>query len=542
MALVDLHLLDGEAPVGIDPDRVFTWPARVLLLLLLAGAALYGLRLFLLPVPIGAIAPTADFSASRAERQVETIAAAAPAGVETALAASLAAVGLVAEPGPAGSRGVAARLRGTQPDGAILLVTPYDPAGSAQGLAGAATMIEALRAFATGPKPKNDILVLFSATRPLDESALAAYDAALVFRFERISDRGPVALLSATAGSGGLVRKALGGLPHPTVTLVANDLGHRPVLRAATLSFVAIGGPSIVAAGPDLRTIQDAGATALALLRRFGSSALPVPAEPDVVALTIGQDQVVIYPATWSRSLGFAAAIATVGLLAIGVLRKKLDLRLFATGLLLYPLVAFVMWAAALALFSLLVRMNPGGHLLPWGSLHAEWFASAVLAFSVALTVLFLTILREKRKTPTADPGLAAAGLFWWALFGFVAGLRYPDLAPIVAIPALLLVPAFLVLFFTENVSRHPWLAGAALAVAGVPAVLLVAPFCRLLNVVAGWMVPSPRLSVAALSAALSALVTALFLPHLSLPKRPWVFPAFFLVLSAGLLVAGFRF
>ncbi len=542
MALTDLHLLDNEAPVGIDPDRVSTWPPRVLLLLLLAGAVFYGLRLFLLPVPLGAIAPLDEFSAARAERQVETIAAAAPSGVETALAASLGAVGLVPEPLPAGSRGVAARLRGTQPDGAILLATPYDPAGSAPGLAGAAAMIEALRTFGTGPKPKNDILVLFSATRPLDEAVLGAYDAALVFRFERISDRGPVALLSATPGSGRLVREAIRQLPHPTVTLAASDFGGRPASKAATLSFAAIGGPSTVAAAPDPRTIQDAGATALSLLRRFGSATLPVPAGPDVVAFTVGQDQVVTYPAAWSRSLGLAAAAAAVVLLAIGVLRKKLDLRLFATGLLLYPLVAIVAWAAAFVALSLLVRWNPGSHLLPWGTQNAEWFGGAVLAFSIALAAVLLTLLRGWRKTPIADTGLASAGLLWWALLALVTGLRYPDLAPVAALPVLLLVPAFLVLFFTENVSHHPWLSGTALAVAGVPALLLVAPLGRFLDVAAGWMVPSPRLSVAAVSAGLFALVASLLLPHLSLPRRRWLFPAVFLVVAAGLLVAGYRF
>ncbi len=541
MALVDLHLLDGEAPVGVDPDRVITWPARVLLLLLLALTALYGLRLFLLPLPVGAIAPPAEFSASRAARQVEAIAA-APAGIESTLASSLASLGLEVEPVPAQSRGVAARLRGTRPYGTILLVTPYDPAGSAPGLSGAATMLEAFRALATGPKPKNDILVLFSATRPLDEAVLAAFDAALVLRFERISDRGPVALLATTAGSGRLVREALRGLPHPTVTLAANDLGLRPVSRAATLCFAAIGGPSTVAAGPDLRTIQDAGETALDLLRRFGSQSLPVPPGPDVVAFTVGQDQVVTYPARWSRSLGLLTAAAAVVLLAIGFLQKKLDLRLFATGLLFHPLVAFVAWAAAFFFLSLLFRLNPGGRLLPWGALHAEWFAGAVLALSVALAALLVTLLRGWRKRPTADPELAAAGLAWWALFALVAGLRYPDLALIVAVTPLLLIPAFLVLFFTENVSRHPWLGGTALALAGVPTVLLLAPACRLLDVVAGWMAPAPRLSVAAVSAGLSALVVALFLPHLSLPRRRWLFPAFFLVVAAGLLVAGVRF
>ena len=543
MALVDLHLLDGEVPVGVDPDRVITWPARVLLLLLLALAALYGLRLFLLPLPVGAIAPPAEFSASRAARQVEAIAA-APAGIESALASSLASLGLEVEPVPAQSRGVAARLRGTRPDGTILLVTPYDPAGSAPGLSGAATMIEAFRALATGPKPKNDILVLFSATRPLDEAVLAAYDAAFVLRFERISDRGPVALLATTAGSGRLVREALRGLPHPTVTLAANDLGLRPVSRAATLCFAAIGGPSTVAAGPDLRTIQDAGETALDLLRRFGSQSLPVPRGPDVVAFTVGQDQVVTYPATWSRSLGIlgrrgrgrsssrSASSTRSWISASSRPASSSSIRSSPSwrGRRLFLASPFSSGGIPAAIFSRGERCTRSGSRAPFSP------------SSVALAALLVTLLRGWRKRPTADPELAAAGLAWWALFALVAGLRYPDLAPIVAVPPLLLVPAFLVLFFTENVSRHPWLGGTALALAGVPTVLLLAPACRLLDVAAGWMAPAPRLSVAAVSAGLSALVVALFLPHLSLPRRRWLFPAFFLVVAAGLLVAGVRF
>ncbi|MFI5181471.1 MAG: hypothetical protein ACHQPI_08785 [Thermoanaerobaculia bacterium] len=538
MALVDLHLLDGEAQPDVDPDRVIAWPARILLLLLLALAAIFGLRLFLLPVPLGAIAPADEFSASRAAQNVAAISAQAPGGVEAALAASLAALGLAAEPLPAGSRGVAARLRGTQPAGTILLVTPYDPAGSAPGLAGSSAMLEALRALSTGPKPTNDILVLFSATRPLDEAVLAAYDTALVFRFERITDRGPVALVGATGRSGGLVREALRDLPHPTVTFAPLDLGTRPASRAATLSFAAIGGPSMEV-GADLRTMQDAGATALALLRRFSSASLPVPEAPDVVAMTIGQDQVVTYPATWSGRMAVAALAAAFVLIGIGLLTRKLDARPVATGLVLFPLIAVVTWALGLVVLSLLFRWNPGGHLLPWGTPHSGWFMGAVVALSVGFVSLLVTVLRSFRKTPNADFALAAAGLFWWAFFGFVARSLYPDLAPLAALPVLLLIPAFLVLYLTKDVSRHPWLGATALAVAAVPAVLLLAPVCRFLDVAAGWAVPAPRLSVAAVSAALSALVTMLLIPHLSLPRRRWLFPAFCAVAAVGLFGAG---
>ena len=542
MGLTELHLLDGQTVAPGDVDKVRAWPARILLLLLLAGSVFLALRIFLLPVPLGAIAPPHDFSAMRALRQVEALAGSPPGGVEAFLAAQLAALGLGPESGVPGQRCVAARLRGTEPTGTILLLTSYDPAGSAPGTAGAASMLEALRTFLTGPRPKNDVIVLFSATRPLDAAAVAGHGASLVLLFERLSDRGPVALIGTSLENGWILREALRDLPHPTVFLASNDVVGRPAGEGtAFLSFAAVGGPAAGSSTPDARTLQDSGETVLALLGRLGNLPLPPPRAPDLVAFNVGRDQAVSYPASWSRAGGIVAAIAAALLLALGVGRRRLGSEDFATGVVLFPLVVALASAIAAAALALLVRWNPGGHVLPWGTPHSAWFSGGVLALAVSVTAALDVFLRGRRSSASADHGLAAAALFWWAILAAVSGFRFPDLAPLAVVPALLLVPLFLVLFLLEDPSRHPWLQTLAVALVAVPAVLLLTPVWRLLDVAAGWVAPAPRYFIAAVSAGLGAFLAATLLPHLSLSRRRWVFPAFCLVAAVGLLAAGAR-
>ncbi|MGE5345995.1 MAG: hypothetical protein ACM3JH_08580, partial [Acidithiobacillales bacterium] len=387
MSLTELHLLDGQTADLGDVEKVRAWPARTLLLLLIALAVVLALSAFRLPVPIGAIAPPKEFSAIRALRQTEATTEVAPGGVEAHVAGQLAALGLVPEPEAPGTRSLAARLKGTRPTGAILLLTAYDPAGSAPGTAGVATILEALRTFLTGPRPENDVIVVFSATRPLTDVPIAGYGAALVLSFERLADRGPVALVGTSRENGWLLPEALRGLPHPTVFLAGNDvLAGRPGHAAAALSFAAVGGPAAPSAAPDSRTLQDAGESVLALLRHFGTGTLPGPRAPDLVAWSVASEQVVSYPASWSRTGGLLAAIAAVLLLALGVGRRRLGFDSFAAGFVFFPLVVALASAVAAATLALLVRWNPGGHILPWGTAHSAWFSGGALALAVAVT------------------------------------------------------------------------------------------------------------------------------------------------------------
>lgn len=539
MSLTELHLLDGQTVEPGEVDKVRSWPARVVLLLLVALSVLLALRIFRVPVPLWAIAPQHEFSAIRALRQVEAVQRISPGGVEDHLATQLAGLGLVREAVVPGERSVAARLTGTQASGAVLLLTAYDPAGSAPGAAGAATMLEALRTFLAGQRPKNDVIVLFSATRPLEDAAIAGHGASLVLRFERLSDRGPVALTGTSRDNGWILREALRDLPHPTVFLASSGLaGRRAAEGPSFLSFAAMGGPAAGSSLPDARTLQDAGDTVLALLRRFGNLPLPPPRAADLVAWNVAPEQAVCYPATWSRVGGILAAASGALLLALGISRRRLRIDSLATGVVLLPLVVTFASSVAAAALALLVRWNPGGHVLPWGTPHSAWFSGGVLALAVG--VIAASDAVRWRAAPD-DHGLAAAALFWWVLLAAVTGFRYPDLAPLAVVPALVLVPSFLVLFLLDEPSRHPWLQALALALAAVPAALLLTPVWRLLDVAAGWTLPAPRYSFAGLGTGLGAFLAVTLLPHLPLPRRRWLIPLLCLAAAAGLLTAGAR-
>jgi len=543
MSLTELHLLDGEPVTTEDPDRVAAWPARLLLFLLLAGAVLVGLRSFTPPLPLGGLAPASEFAAQRAMSHVEAIAKAPPAGVESYLAGQLTALGLSVETVEMPGRNVMARLRGTAPSGAIVLAATYDPLGAASRAAGAATILETLRAVSAGPKPKNDVIVLLSEAAEIPEAAFRLPGAAIVLTLERLGDRGPVALLSTSRENGWLVREALRELPHPTVFFAPRGVAPRsaPEGAAAWLSFVAIGGPATGTVTPDRATIQDAGATLLALVGRFGSLPLPGPKEADLVTFSVGRDQIVSHPASWSRTLGALSLALAVALAGLGFVRKKLSLQSLATGLVLVPAAVVAAAGAGSGLLALLVRSNPGGFLLPWGTAHAAWFSGAVLAFTVAVVAALDVLLRAWRKTPLSDAGLATAGLIWWSVAGLLTAFRDPASAHLFVAPSLLIVPAFLVLFLTEEAARHPWLQASALALPAVAAILVLTPIWRLVDIAAGWSFPAPQLSLAAVSAGLGAFVAALLLPHLSLPRRRWLFPLFCLVVTAGVVVAGAR-
>ena len=113
------------------------------------------------------------FSAERAMTHLPAIASEPhPAGskaqekVRDYLVTQLSALGLEVETQPfASGENVVARLRGGDSTGAIVILAHYDStpvgSGAADNGAGAAALLEVLRALAAGPLPRNDVIVLF---------------------------------------------------------------------------------------------------------------------------------------------------------------------------------------------------------------------------------------------------------------------------------------------------------------------------------------------------------------------------------------------
>jgi len=512
MDLVSLHLLDGA-----DAEEMpRAWPAQIALAVLLVVAVFVGLAPLAPPPSLASIAPDRDFATGRAMRHWDAVANASSADEVGAWAGTqLAALGfaVTALPGPPGGD-VLARLPGRDSSGAILVAARSAPAASASD---ALTVIEAMRALTAGARPKNDVVVLLTTGAtplpPLDADP-ATRDVAVALALAGRGAASPSAILAAAPGSGEVLAEAAAAAPHPIVLLALNDLGARGGAVAPwALGLLDGGRPGLVIGSysgrpglrPDLSKMQDDGATILATLRQLGDEPLRGLGAGDRIAFHAGSG-LYLYSAAWARPLALTSALVAATLLALGFLRRRLSVR----GLLL-GLGAFVAAVALAGLLSVAAAaiaraLRPAG--APFGLFAA---LSAVGAAAVALAAD--AVIRRGRAS---NPSLASAGLLVWALASLAAGFSYPAMSAFVVWPLLLLAPAFLVLFLLHEPARHPWLRAAALAVAAVPAMVVLTPPFALMS----GLVTSSGVSLLLPGALAGFLFAALFalLPHA--PRR----------------------
>jgi hypothetical protein len=180
--------LDGEGnPHLTDPPRNPLQIAGPIALALLIVLGLLAIHRVEPPPAADANAPLAEFSATRAMRDVREIAK-APRMLGSAendhvrdylvgrlreLGASpqvqTATVARHTQSGPdtwAIVNNVVATIPGTSPTGSVLMVAHYDSApsgpGAADNAASVAAILEAMRALKTGPAARNDLIVLFT--------------------------------------------------------------------------------------------------------------------------------------------------------------------------------------------------------------------------------------------------------------------------------------------------------------------------------------------------------------------------------------------
>ncbi|MFG1677196.1 M28 family peptidase [Micromonospora sp. NPDC049282] len=521
------------APPTRPADRAFAKPRRrlpaavaALVVLLAVGAGvLVGLAT---PTPRPASAPAGEFSAARAYRNVEVIAARphvagseANDRVREHLVGALRGLGLETEvqdavapeagqlSGAAGGatlarvRNVVARLPGTDPTGKVFLVAHYDSVQTGPGgnddAAGTATILEVARALSTGPRPRNDVVFVltdaeeaclcgaagFAADHPL------AADGGVVLNLEARGSTGPVIMFETSRNNAKLVDVFGRAAPHPVGTSFAveiyralpNDTDFTAFLdqKFVGLNSAYIDGGAIyhtpldVPARMDRGSLQMHGDNALGLAREFGRT--------DLGDLRSGHDDtyfpvlggLVRYPG------GLTLPLAVAALLAVGALGWLLRRRGRATvgtlaagfGLALAPVVvaplgAWLLWAA-------ITTIRPGyAELLdPY---RPVWYRLAVVALAAAVLLCWYALSR-RRVGPAA---LAFGGLLWLALFGVLLAVLVPGGAYLTTLPALAGAVAGLAALATRL--DGPWpvvavtLAGAMAVVVLLPPVVLLFP------------------------------------------------------------------
>ncbi|MGY2080945.1 M28 family peptidase [Modestobacter sp. SYSU DS0657] len=555
----------------------------LVVLLLLAALAALSIAVLQPPDPAPADAPAGAFSAARAFEHVETVAAethvtGSPANdrVREHLVDSLTELGLDpqvqdavgANPGGPGElevarvRNVVGLLPGTDPSGRLFLVAHYDSVENGPGgnddAAGVSTVLETVRALTTGPRLRNDIVVVLT---DAEEACLCgaeafvrdhplADDGGVVLNLEARGTGGPPVMFETATGNAALAGVFAGAAPHPVATsfavevyrLLPNDTDFSPFLdsgRFTGLNTAYIDGsaayhtPLDTPSRMNRGSLQAVGDNTLALTRELAQADLDELAEPAAGDATyfpvLGRLLRVPGWTVWPVAL---LAVGAVGALAV-VLKQRAGtpLRRTLAGFALAVVPVVTAPLAAQGVWALLVAVRPGygGMTDPW---RPGWYRGAVVVLVLAVVLAWYALLRRR----VGAGALAAGGLGWLAVLGVVLAVVAPGGSYLAAVPALVAALAGVVAVLARPGRVRPV---AALG-AGAAAVLVLAPTIAL-------FFPALGLATGAAPALFTVLLALVLLPvfELLFPAAPTRGRAVVLVpgvavgVAAALLVTG---
>ena len=534
------------------PRHRFVAALVATVLLALAGAA--ALAAVRPPAARGADAPTGDFSAARAFEQIRTIAAephvagsAANDRVREHLLTTLRGLGLdpqvqdtVSTQGgelssSAGGtalarvRNVVVPIPGTASTGRVFLVAHYDSVQTGPGgnddAAGTSALLETARALSTGPRLRNDVVLVFT---DAEEACLCgaqafvgqhplARDGGVVLNVEARGSRGPAIMFETSRDNAGLV-EVYADAPTPVGTsfavevyrLLPNDTDFTPFREAgfAGLNAAYIDGaavyhaPTDVPSAVDTDSLQHHGDNLLALTRAFGGRDLAtVRAGGDatyfpVFGRLMAYPDVLIWPLAGLALLAVLALAWTVRRRGMaGGRRLAGGFGLALVPMILAPVLAQVLWW-------LLGRIRPGYAQLPIDPYRPLWYRLAVVALTACVVITWYALLR-RRVTPAA---LAVGGLGWLAVLGLVLAWFTPGGSYLGALPALAGALAGL----AAVALRGGWGAVLAVTAGAAVAVVILAPTVVMLF-------PALGLNLAGAGAFLTALLGLALLPVIDL-------------------------
>jgi Peptidase family M28 len=534
------------------------------------------------PAPVPATAPATQFSADRAWTHLERIATSGPTPVGSTtgdavrdyLVAELTRLGLQPDVqrgtgsvvfGPNVTAGraenVISTIPGTAPTGRLLLAAHYDSTfsgpGAADDKASVAAILEAARALTSGPRPRNDVMLLLTDAEEPGMVGAAAYVnghpdgrlPAVVLNWEGPGNAGSSIVFQASPGAAGVVSAFAADAPYrigsslfPTITELMGSHTDLNVLGEAGyegLSFGFNDGRAYYHSSQDTvenldrASLQQHGENLLALARSFGDRDLPpLFSDVDVTYFTLF-GLVVRYPSAAALALALIALAAVATLAVLARRQGTVTLPRLAAGAGAGLLLVVAAAAAAKGLWEVLLWLRPGYGSIPLAEPYQPGlYRWALWVVTAAVVLIWFLLLRGR----VGDTGLAIGGLLWPTLLGVLLALTAPATAFVVTVPALLVSVAGLVAAAVGT--RRPRLQLVVWTIGIAPAVALLAGAARSALLGAGLGMGYIAAAGFALAALLTLPLVAAALPVRS-ARTAALLPAVMIALSFGLVAAG---
>lgn len=545
--------------------------AAIIFLLLLGWL---GIRQLSPPAPLPDSANPTVFSAARAMKYVDVIAAAPhPTGttrnmeVRNYLVAQLTALGYsptvqsgtVVSPfnrTAATVHNIVVRIPGTKPGKAVMLTAHYDSAPSSPGAAddgaSVAAIMETLRAIQAGGRLQNDLLVVLSdaeeagllGARYFSEHRASANDIGLVLNFEFRGNSGPFWMFETSLGNGKLIEGWQQAVAAPFGNSLLGEIyRHMPndtdltVYKKAglpSLNFAAAEGHNSYHTQldrPDLldkASLQHEGETMVGLVKHFGNTDLDNLTAGDRIYFGLPGIGVVSYLAASSIPLFGLTALLFVAAFVLAARAGEARPMRAIGALPAMALCAVLVAIACQALWILVCKVHPGYRLLLQGNTYnGTWYLAAFTCVGIGLFTF--AIARLKRWFTVTE--LSLGGFLLVVVLTAATSIWLPGASFLFVWP---LLPMLLASIWTHSragqgmsTARKTILFGAAAA----PGVLIFTPIIHLLYFALTANLTGPTVLVL-------TFLLCMLTPLLQLLTQRFVFPMMPLIASLA-LVAG---
>jgi hypothetical protein len=426
---------------------------------------------------------------------------------------------------------VITRIYGSNPSGAILILAHYDSVSNSPGAAdngsGVAVLLEFARALVSGPKPKNDEIILFDDSEELPDEFTGSK---LFVREHRWMPDVKVAISLDTAVNGPISINETGDDNGWLVKVLARSYTN------GAWSSMSGGGNYDVApfqpAGVQVLAMEDnypfkekhtkedvidivnpvsvqqMGDQILAISREMGSMDLSDPRGAHETFFPIPYLALVHYPQSWSLPLAIIAAVLFCLGFGLAIWRKVISWRgvgfAFAATLLTTALSALVVGWVLPQLPDLMgweVRRWPD-----WPEVIPPYAGWVDIVFAILILALFVYVYRFTRRwsSPTA---FSLAGLFILWLPALVTALSEPRATYLFVWPVLIGSFTWVTLIFWKKVEA-PWVKDVVLLMTALSCVVLILPFLP-------GIVMSDGMKSLALLSAVWAILLSIILPAL---------------------------